>query len=305
MSRVIFAFPGYEDIADNIAKELHYSLGKLFTKNYPDGESLIQIKTDIRGKEIYLIGGLKDPDSKIMGLIFFAETARELGVGNVHLVAPYLAYMRQDKRFQKGESISSEVFGSLVSKYFDSIITIDPHLHRHRSLSEVYFIPNKVLHASKPVADWIKHNVEKPLLIGPDEESKQWVADIANKAKCPFIVLNKVRHGDMDVEISVPEIEDYETYTPVLVDDIISTAGTMIKVVKYLNRQGKRPVCIGIHAVFAGSAYDNLMASGVERVVTCNTIPHTSNAIDISKVLAEGIKSLSLDNELKLTGTKS
>jgi ribose-phosphate pyrophosphokinase len=152
-----------------------------------------------------------------------------------------------------------------------------------------------VVHAADAISAWISKNIENPVLIGPDSESEQWVADVAEKAGVPFIVLQKIRHGDRNVEISVPDVDKYKNATPILVDDIISTAHTMIETVKHLKKAGmKPPICIGIHAVFSGDAYQDLKDSGVEKIVTCNTIPHLSNAIDLSGMIAESVQKLML-----------
>ena len=116
---------------------------------------------------------------------------------------------------------------------------------------------------------------------------------MAKTAGAPFTVLKKIRHGDHDVEVSVPDVEKYKDATPVLVDDIISTARTMIETVQHLKKAGmKAPICIGIHAVFSGNAYQDLLDSGVEKIITCNTIPHPTNEIDLSKTIAVEVKKL-------------
>ena len=167
---------------------------------------------------------------------------------------------------------------------------MDPHLHRHSSLAEVYAVPTWVLHAAPLVSDWIRRNVELPLLIGPDSESEQWVAAVARDADAPHIVLRKVRHGDRDVEVSVPDVARWRNCTPVLVDDIVSTARTMIETIGHLKRTGMRPpVCIAVHGIFAGAAYDNLLGAGAAQVVTTNTVLHVSNAIDVTPLLAEAV----------------
>lgn len=146
------------------------------------------------------------------------------------------------------------------------------------------------MHAAPLVAAWIRGNVEKPVLIGPDEESAQWVAAVAQDADAPHVVLDKTRRGDREVEVSLPQLERWRAHTPVLVDDIISTARTMIETVGHIRAQKlPGPVCIGVHGIFAGTAYSDLGAAGAARVVTCNTIPHQSNAIDVSGLLAEAI----------------
>lgn len=194
--------------------------------------------------------------------------------------------MRQDKIFNPGEGVTSEYFGKLISGFADSLITVDPHLHRRDSL-KVYRIPAEVVHAANAISNWIKENIEKPVLVGPDSESEQWVSKVAADAGAPFIVLEKTRHGDRDVEVSIPQVDAYKNHTPVLVDDIISTARTMIETIEHLKKAGmKSPVCIGVHAVFAESAYIDLEITGAE-VFTCNTILHESNKIDLSNLLSE------------------
>lgn len=290
---IVFSFPGYEELTGKINKQLGFEQGDVTVRNFPDGESFVQINTDIKGKDIILVCGLDNPNQKSMALMFFANAAKEMEARRIGLVAPYLGYMRQDKKFHAGEAVTSDIFAKFLSKQVDWLVTIDPHLHRHKSLEEIYSIPSKVLHAADTISAWIKDNVKNPLLIGPDEESEQWVADVASKADAPFTVLKKIRHGDKDVEVSVPDVEKYKNHTPVLVDDIISTARTMIETVDHLDDASmKLPICIGVHAVFAGDAYAELEKAGVEKIVTCNTITHDSNEIDISNILAEAIKDL-------------
>lgn len=280
---ILFAYPGNEEQAVSLVKKAAYELGAMEIHHFPDGESLVQLKTDVKDRDVILFCSLDHPDSKAMTIMFFAQTAKELGAKSVGLIAPYLGYMRQDKRFHEGEAITSNIFAAFISKHFDSLITVDPHLHRHKDMSEIYSIPAKVVHAADAIADWIKDNVEKPVLIGPDAESDQWVSDVARRAGAPYTVLTKTRSGDKDVEVSVPEVDKYKDHTPVLVDDIISTARTMIATVEHLKEAGMNlPVCIGVHAVFAGDGYKVLKDSGAARIVTCNTIPHETNEIDIS-----------------------
>lgn len=287
--RLLFAYPGHDALFQSVLSACGYTTGEAEWHSFPDGESLVRIETDVKGKDIALLCSLYRPDDKAMAIMFFARTARELGAKSIHLIAPYLGYMRQDKRFNPGEAVTSGIFAGFISEYFDSMVTIDPHLHRHKDMAEIYTIPARVAHAAGTIAQWIGGNIDKPVLIGPDEESAQWVADVAGKANAPYTVLTKTRHGDRDVEISVPDVDKYTDHTPVLVDDIISTARTMIGTVEHLKQAGmKAPVCIGVHAVFAGDAHAALQAAGPGRIVTCNTIPHATNAIDISALLCGG-----------------
>jgi len=291
MKTVLFPLPGNETLARLLAEKLKAETGELTIRRFPDGESYVLILSDVKGKKVVLVCSLHQPDEKLLPLYFLSNVAKELGAKCTCLVAPYLAYMRQDKIFHPGEGVTSNYFARLVSGFADSLVTVDPHLHRISSLGEIYSIPTKVVHAADAISDWIKKHIENPVLVGPDSESEQWVSEVAKNAGAPFIVLEKTRHGDRDVEVSVPQVEAFQNHTPVLVDDIISTARTMIETVGHLKKAGmKAPVCIGVHAVFSGDAFWDLLHSGVEKVVTCNTIPHGSNAIDLSCLYVDFIK---------------
>lgn len=291
MKPIIFSLFDEHPLLKGITEKMDVEVGKIISHDFPDGETYLKIENNIKDKEIIIINSLEYPNPKILPLIFLSETAKSLGAKRVGLCAPYLSYMRQDKRFQASEGITSEYFAALLSQYFDWIVTVDPHLHRHHDLSDIYSIPNTVLHSAEMIAEWIKKSVDNPVLIGPDRESEQWVGQVAKKVNAPFLILEKIRRGDHDVEVSLPAIATYVNCTPILIDDIISTAQTMIKTISHLkNLNMKPPICIGVHAVFSDNSYELLLKSGAASIVTCNTIAHISNKIDLSEMIAKGIK---------------
>ena len=298
MNRIVFSMPGNEVLANSIARSLEAELGETSMRHFPDGESYVRVVTDVKGMEAIVVCTLHQPDGKLLPLLFLCRTFKDLGARSVVLVAPYLSYMRQDTVFKPGEAVTSGYFATLLSSFTDSLITIDPHLHRRSSLAEIYTVPCKVLHAAPLISAWIKKNVKDPVLIGPDSESEQWVSVVAHDADAPFTVLEKTRLGDADVQVTMPHVERYADRTPVLVDDIISTARTMIAAVGHLQHLGmKAPVCIGTHGVFAANAYEDLLAAGAARVVTCNTIPHPSNAIDVAPLIVPALEQLPQDDQ--------
>ncbi len=218
-----------------------------------------------------------------------ADAARDLGASEVALVAPYLAYMRQDRRFNSGEAISSRSFARFLSSTFDWLVTVDPHLHRYASLDELYAIPSSVVRAAPDLADWIRVHIERPLVIGPDSESEQWVSQVASRAGCPYAVLSKRRLGDRHVEIALPDGSVSSGRTPVLVDDIASSARTMIEACRKLTAAGlPPPVCVAIHALFSSQSYQALREVASD-IVTTNTVVHETNRIDLSRSLAGGL----------------
>jgi ribose-phosphate pyrophosphokinase len=288
--KTIIPLQGNEALAGKIASAINAEVGEVSIRPFPDGETYVRILSDVKDKEVIIVATLHYPDDKLLPLYFLTSLLKDSGVKKITLVAPYLAYMRQDKKFQPGEAVTSGYFASLISTFADRLITIDPHLHRRHSMSEIYTIPCTVIHASSHISEYINKHIQNPLLIGPDAESEQWVSMVAKEAQAPFIILQKERLGDNSVKVSIPQVEQYRNHTPVLVDDIISTARTMIESVKHLSDLNmKPPICIGVHAVFAGRAYEDLLNSGVEKVITCNTIPHISNQIDLSQSIIEAL----------------
>jgi ribose-phosphate pyrophosphokinase len=289
---IIIAMPGDEAMGQGLARSLAGGVGEIASRTFPDGETYLRLVTDVTGRAVVMICTLDRPDAKILPLLFAAATARELGAASVGLVAPYLAYMRQDRRFNPGEAVTSREFASLLSRSFDCLVTVDPHLHRYRSLAEIYAVPTRVVRAAPLISQWIKAHVPDPLVIGPDSESEQWVAAVAQAAGAPYTVLDKVRRGDRDVQIKVKDLEAFDGRRPVLVDDIISSGRTMIEAVQLIREHGAaEPVCIAVHGVFADQS-DELLAQAGARVVTSNSIPHETNGIDVTRLLAGAIDAL-------------
>ncbi len=293
MKPAVIAMPGNETLADGLAAQLNLERVAATVRRFPDGESLVRVEASVAGRPALIVCTLDRPDDKLVPLLLLASAVREAGASAVGLVAPYLAYMRQDRRFHSGETISAAHIAEWISGRFDWLLTVDPHLHRIADLSQVYRIPARVVHAADSLARWVKSQVRQPLLIGPDEESAQWVEDVARQADAPFTVLKKTRRGDRDVEVSVPDIDRWRSHTPVLVDDIVSTARTMIETVNHLRRAGlAKPVCLAVHAIFAQTAYDDLRAAGASDIVSCDTITHPSNRITLTPALALGLREL-------------
>jgi ribose-phosphate pyrophosphokinase len=289
---LFIAMPGNEAMTRALAQVCGGDAGQLELRAFPDGETYLRYRTEVSARPIVIVCTLDRPDGKFLPLIFAAATARELGAANVGLMAPYLAYMRQDRRFKPGEAVTSRQVASLLSDAFDWLVTVDPHLHRYGSLGDIYRIPTRVVHAAPLISQWIRTNVGNPHIVGPDSESEQWVAAVARDAGAPYSVLEKTRRGDRDVEISPQGLDGLAGRTPVLVDDIISSGRTMIEAARVLQTIGAAaPVCVAVHGLFADDA-DALLIKAGARVVTANTVPHATNDIDVTALLATGIREL-------------
>ena len=291
MKAVLFNISAADSLAEGLWAAAGEERGVLSQRQFPDGESYVRLLSDVKARDVGMLCTLDRPDTKALALLYAAAAARDGGARSIGLVAPYLAYMRQDKAFHPGEAVTSRTFANLLSEAFDWIVTVDPHLHRFRTLDEIYTVPSFTVPAAGPVGEWIRANVEQPVIIGPDEESGQWVEQIARVAGAPATVLRKTRRGDYDVSIAADGIDLPKGATPVIVDDIASSARTMIEAVGIVRSAGApAPVCVAVHAIFAGNSCEELQAAGAARIVSTNAVKHASNEIDLTPVLAPAVR---------------
>src|SRR5690349_18763821 len=149
----VIAVPGSEAQAAQLAQRLGTEVTATEVRQFPDGEVYVRIDGPVAGDDVILVGSLyPSPAERFLIVAFLASTARDLGARKVGLVAPYLAFMRQDVQFRPGEGITSAYFGRLVSGAVDWMVTVDPHLHRRASLAEVYSIPTQIARAAPEIA---------------------------------------------------------------------------------------------------------------------------------------------------------
>lgn len=287
-NNIIFPFPGNKRFAHYLANKLHLEEGELIIKKFPDGECYVRINSTVKNKVVILFCTLNNPNQKILSLMFTAQTLKELGAKKIILVSPYLPYMRQDKRFKPGEAITSQLFAKFLSSWVDYLVTVDPHLHRIHHLSSIYSIPVLTLHAHEKIAQWIKENIKSPFLIGPDSESKQWVSEIAEQLKAPYIVCCKNRLSAREVKIDIPPFSS-TTETLILMDDMISTGSSMMSILKQLSLQGHKGICLAVHPLLNKKTKNNLLASGAVAIITCNTISDSTNKINILDLIATNL----------------
>jgi len=288
---VLIAIPGSEEHARRVGSRLGLPVVVPELRQFPDGELYIRIQ-DPLDDDVAIVGNASSDN--FLRVAFIAATARDLGAKRVGLIAPYLAYMRQDIRFNPGEGVTARYFARLVSGTVDWLVTVDPHLHRLDALETVYTIPTTIARAAPAIAQWIAAEIEHPVLIGPDAESVQWVSAVAERCGAPFVILEKTRRGDRDVSVTAPGAGPngaWNGHTPVVIDDIVSTGRTMIEATRQLRAAGSAaPMCVAIHAVFADALHDELIGAGARGIVTCNTIAHTTNRICVGDQLAAAVR---------------
>jgi ribose-phosphate pyrophosphokinase len=296
MTACLIAWPGADACADRLAAKLDAPRCRLDSRRFPDGERYLRVMDTVAGRDAVVVAQLRDPDPQLPGLLFLADALRDLGARRVGLVLPYLPYMRQDVRFHPGEAVSARTLAKWLGAHFHWLATVDPHLHRVATLDALYEIPTAVVPSAAAVALWVQGHVTRPHIVGPDEESGQWVKEVAAFLGCGHTVLTKSRHGDREVAFEPSDTRALHGHTPVLVDDIVSTGHTMAGALRQLRDAGlPSPVCVAVHGLFVEGAEELLHRAGAARVVTCNTLTHPTNAIDLTEALAEAVRVLRQD----------
>lgn len=279
--------------AERLASACGMPAAELNSHRFPDQELRLTLpwaEDQPLPETLVLYRSLDRPNDKLVELLLIARHAQSLGIPRLLLVAPYLAYMRQDIAFNPGEIVSQRIVGQFLAELFDGVITVDPHLHRISHLSEAIPLADAIALSGAPrLADLIGQRRQQPLLIGPDAESAQWVELAAARIGCDYAVCSKVRHGDRQVEVSLPAL-DVSGRQVVLMDDVASSGRTLARACEQLLAAGAASVDVAVtHALFAGDALQVIHAAGVGEVWSTDCIAHPSNAIDMSPVLAEAL----------------
>ena len=292
IANLLLGFPDHAPQARALATALVVPYAEIELHRFPDGESRLRLPAQLPARVI-LCRSLNDPNAKLVELLIAAETARELGARELILVAPYLCYMRQDMAFNPGEAISQRHVGRWLAAHFDAVITVDPHLHRVRALVEAVPAHNALaLSAAALLGKYAAENLAAPLLLGPDEESAQWVASAAQAGQLQGVVAHKQRHDDRSVTITLPDI-DVRGRTVLLIDDIASTGHTLARTAEALYSAGAGAVhALVTHAVFADNAETVLRTAGILSLHSSDSIAHPSNAVTLAELLAQACRKL-------------
>lgn len=286
---LMLCFEDERDSAERIARAGKLALAVIERHRFPDGEIRLRLP-DRLPQQLFILRTLNRPNEKLIELLLAAQTARQLGARHLTLVAPYLAYMRQDMAFHPGEAVSQRIVGGFLAQLFHALITVDPHLHRVATLRDaVPAAQTLVLSGAPLLADLIATRRQNPLLLGPDEESAQWVALAASRHGFDSAVCRKLRHGDRAVALALPEIALVGRQV-VLLDDVASTGQTLAQATRLLLAAGAASVDIAVtHALFAEDALQVIQATGAGEIWSTDCVQHPSNAVSMASPLAEAM----------------
>lgn len=296
MDTLLLYFLDEREAALRLAQALGLTAACIERHRFPDDELRLRLPLaagQALPAQLLVYRSLDRPNDKLVELLLVADEARALGARRLLLVAPYLAYMRQDSAFQPGEVVSQRVIGAFLAQHFDALVTVDPHLHRIARLEQAVPLAAAIaLSAAPSLARLLGERRQRPLLIGPDAESAQWIESAAAVGGFEHGVCEKRRQGDRQVEIVLPALA-VKGRQVVLLDDVASSGRTLARAAQLLLAAGAASVDVAVtHALFAGDALAVLEAAGVGEVWSTDCIAHPSNAVAMAPLLAEALRPL-------------
>jgi ribose-phosphate pyrophosphokinase len=293
---MLLGFNDYRECAMRISSALAVPYAEISIHQFPDGESRITLPNaapDRLPERIAICRTLNNPNEKLVQLLIAAKTARTLGAKHITLIAPYLCYMRQDMAFNPGEAVSQTIVGKWLADHFDAVITVDPHLHRIHELSDAIPISSAVaLSAAQLLGHFAHQQNSNALLLGPDEESRQWVSVAAAVANLRFGVCKKIRHSDHQTTVQIADVAVNGQHV-ILVDDIASSGGTLMSAARACIAAGAAQVdAIVVHALFGDDVARQLRDSGISNVWSTDSVVHPSNAISLAPLIASRLQTI-------------
>jgi len=278
--------------AARLAARLGIASHTIEAHRFPDGELRVTVSPAKATTIIY--ASLDHPNEKLLTILFAAEALRREGARRLVLVAPYLCYMRQDSAFRKGEAISQKVVGGLLAGAVDRVITVDAHLHRTKNIEDVFpGIDADDVSGMPAIADVLRAGgvSRDTIVVGPDEESRPWVGDLAGRLGLDAAVARKTRRSDRSVEIAFAEPALFKGRPALLVDDIVSSGGTMTTCAKALIVAGVSTIdAVVTHALFAPELAGEFLRAGIRSVRSTDSVPHPTNAIALDGILADCLR---------------
>ena len=289
MSAVILAFADSMAAADRLGASLDLPVRDVAVHRFPDKEALVRIPAS--AQSVILYRSLDDPDRKLIELLLAASAARDSGAERVILVAPYLAYMRQDKAFHPGEAVSQKVIGGLLASHFDALLTVDPHLHRVATLSEAIPAISAISLSAAPLLTALIDAGDNPIIIGPDSESRQWTEAIARPLGLETLVATKQRLSDRQVSLTIPDVEHARGRRAIIVDDMISSGRTLVEAAKLLRQAGATSIeAIATHCLAHPDDLAFMAAHGIARIASSDSIDGPTSKAALAPLLAHAMR---------------
>ncbi|MBP2310939.1 ribose-phosphate diphosphokinase [Azospirillum soli] len=287
----VYGFPESADGARRLAQALGVPCHIAELHRFPDGESLVRLPQAVERAVVYR--SLDRPNDKLVELALAASVLRRQGATELCLVAPYMAYMRQDAIFKPGEPVSQAVIGDWLGRLFDRFVCVEPHLHRTHTLDEVFVgRPSVALTGAGPIAERLRADgaPADTVIVGPDEEAEPLVSAVAGPLGFTPVVGRKERRGDRDVTVVLPDGAPLAGRPVVIVDDVISSGETIFSCARAARVAGAASIRVfGVHALFGSDVAAKFEAEGLGVPISCDGVPHPTNELPLARMIAEAL----------------
>lgn len=277
-----------QNLAAKVANLLDEQLCSIETHKFPDGERYIRIKDDIQDEVVVIQSTGYPQDENFMELFFIIKNLKDIGADRVKVIIPYLGYSRQDKRFKSGEAVSVKIIAELLEAAgADEILSINLHEHK---IIEFFSIPAHDLSAIPLLAEHLSSRVDDPIIIAPDKGALDYAKTIGRIMGCEYDQMEKVRVSPERVETRVKNL-DIDGRSAIIVDDIISTGGTIVNAARILKDQGAGEILVAcVHPVLVDDALLRIFSAGVDDVIATDTIKSEVSVVSVAPLIAETLK---------------
>ncbi|MBS3150876.1 ribose-phosphate diphosphokinase [Candidatus Woesearchaeota archaeon] len=270
---IIAGMSNSKDLAEKIARRLNVDYDDLILRDFSDGELHVKFNCDVKGKKVALVQSLYPyPNHSFFEVMYAASAARDLGAKEIIYVAPYIAFFREDNRKVGGECVQQNIVADLLNRNVDAVLSVEPHLHQH-NLPGKFSIPFYRLECNEALRKYARDNFSGCKIVGFGERAWKLAKHVDKNAA----LYEKGNHGNVN--------EDKIEYgdNVLIVDDIIASGNSMMA--NIANLKCKKINVLAVHGLFNGDSF--LRLKGIaERIVSCNTVRHESNKIDVSGLIA-------------------
>ena len=279
-----------KDLAKRLARKLKAVYIQTETKIFPDGESKVTLGKIPKKSVILVVQSTYPPvDTNLLQALSIISQVRKIS-SRTFAIIPYMGYARQDKQFLSGEVITMSVVAKMLqSAGAKKVIVVD--IHSNTALNH-FNIPTENISAVPELANYFKKlNLKNPLVVSPDVGGSSRSKKFASLLKTDFIVLKKHRDrktGSVSIQTAKMDVQGKDL---ILVDDIISTGGSIIKAAQFLKKQKCKRVFVACtHGLLVEGAEKKIRKAGVSRIISTNTIPGNTSKVDVSDILAKSVQ---------------
>ena len=279
-----------KDLAKRIARRLKSPYMETQTKVFPDGESKITFRRLPKKSIILVVQSTYPPvDTNLLQALTIISQARKVS-SKIYAIIPYMGYARQDKQFLSGEAVTMSVVAKMLqSAGAKKVIVVD--IHSKTALNH-FKIPTESVSAIPELAKYFKKlKLKNPLVVSPDMGGSSRAKKFASLLNTDFVTLKKSRNrktGKVRIQSSKADVHGRDL---IVVDDIISTGGSVVRATQFLKRQKCKRVFVACtHGLLVGDAERKIKKAGVSQIISTNTIPRNTSKVDVSGVIAESIQ---------------